>query len=225
MSKKRRSTQAVGTPGAQSDAPFGSPLGQSPTPHGRPSPPASARHHPHPPATNDHPGLCASAQPTVPAPRIAANNARGTAASASWNVTALAWRTTLAPILARDDPSAVSVVCACLGYQRRCRSAAALGAIKDPGAVPALLDFLEDGDAAVRRAAVEALAMRAGQRDSSTAFTGCQWYRALARSSSSDRRGPGGRCHQEDESIEDRCAPSLRRNRVRLRPDSPMETR
>lgn len=47
--------QPDGPPGAPT-VPSGSSHGQSLSPHGRRSP-SSARHHSHPPATNDHPGL------------------------------------------------------------------------------------------------------------------------------------------------------------------------
>src|SRR5262249_18930700 len=61
-----------------------------------------------PPATNDHPGLGAARSRPIRT-RIAANNARGTATSANWNVTDLAWDTTLAPILISFSRSVVSV--------------------------------------------------------------------------------------------------------------------
>ena len=79
-------------------APFGSSFGPPPSPHGRPSPSSLAPRQSLPPTVNDHPRFGAARSRPI-RPRIATNNSRGTATSASWNVTALAWWTTLAPIL------------------------------------------------------------------------------------------------------------------------------
>ena len=79
-----------GTPEAQVDSrttPSHSFIDPSPFPHGAPSLSSSARSHSHPPTANDHPGLGAARSRPI-RPRIAANNARGTATSASWKVTA-----------------------------------------------------------------------------------------------------------------------------------------
>ena len=89
-------------------APIGLFLGRSHSPHGAPSPSSSAPRHSHPPAVNDHPGLGAARSRPI-RPRIAANNARGTATSAIWNVTAFAWRMTFAPTLISFSLSVVSV--------------------------------------------------------------------------------------------------------------------
>jgi hypothetical protein len=99
--RKNGEIGAVGQPDTRPSTPtslFDSFLGQSPSPHGGPSPSSSARRHSHPPATNDHPGLGATRSRPIRA-RNAANNLRGTATSAIWNVTALERETTLAPIL------------------------------------------------------------------------------------------------------------------------------
>ena len=75
---------AVGKPDVCPDAPtapFGSFLGQSPSAHGRLSPPSSVAPHPLPPAANAYPGLSAARSRSI-RPRIAANNARGTARDA-----------------------------------------------------------------------------------------------------------------------------------------------
>ena len=70
-------------------------LDPSPFPHVAPSSPSSARSHSLPDAKNIQPGLGAARSRPI-RPKIAVNSARGTAASASWNVSALAWRTTFA---------------------------------------------------------------------------------------------------------------------------------
>ena len=78
-----------GTPEAQEDArttPSHSFLDPSPFSHGAPSPSSSARLHSLPDAKTTHPGLGAARSRPIRA-RIAANSSRGTAASASWNVT------------------------------------------------------------------------------------------------------------------------------------------
>src|SRR4051794_6578094 len=62
----------------------------------------------HPPVADVHPGLGAARSRPIRT-RIAANSARGTATSASWNVTTFAWRTTFAPILISFSRSVVSV--------------------------------------------------------------------------------------------------------------------
>ena len=59
-------------------------------------------------AVTDHPGQ-GEARGRPIRTRIAANNARGMATSAIWNVTALACDTTLAPILINFSRSVVSV--------------------------------------------------------------------------------------------------------------------
>src|SRR5262245_1567815 len=111
ISRESGEIGATGKPDARPGAPtapFDSTPDQSPSPRAEPSPPSSTRHPTHPTATNDHPGLGAARSRTIRS-RIAANDARGTATSANWNVTALAWRTTLAPILISLSRSVVSV--------------------------------------------------------------------------------------------------------------------
>ena len=96
-----------GTPDARPNtptAPIGPFFGRSPSPHGGPSPSSSAAPHPHPPAANAHLGL-GTARSRPIRPRIAANNARDTATSASGNVTAFAWDTTFAPCHAETTDS------------------------------------------------------------------------------------------------------------------------
>jgi hypothetical protein len=73
--------------------------------HPRPPRPHLA---PHLPAPNDDPGLGAARSRPI-RPRMAANNARGTATSASWKIIARAWCTTLAPILISFPRSVVSL--------------------------------------------------------------------------------------------------------------------
>src|SRR4051794_18386498 len=101
VKRKNGELEAAGPPDARPGArttPFGLSLGLSLSPHGGPSLCSSAPHHSHPPTPNHHSGLGAARNRPIRA-RIAANNARGTTTSASWNVTARVWCTTLAPIL------------------------------------------------------------------------------------------------------------------------------
>ena len=121
--RKSGESGAVGKPDARRSAPtahFGSSFGQPPSPHGRPSPSSSARPHSQPPTLNDHPGLGAARRRPIRV-RIASNNARGTATSASGNVTALAWWATLPPILISFSRSVVSVHVAYLWFNQACR--------------------------------------------------------------------------------------------------------
>src|SRR4051812_8902349 len=79
---------SAGGPDVRPNAPtalVGSILDRSPSPHGGPSPSSSAPRHCHPPPANGHPALGAARSRPI-RPRIAANNARGTAPSSIWNV-------------------------------------------------------------------------------------------------------------------------------------------